>query len=113
LKRDHIIPNQERAQQQAHFEVLINSLRHPALSEEVFIVTRPPAGVIIPFYIAPGGERKRIWAGKPVPLSSAFVNTAKPGNFATVLGTFGNSSQGVNNLCDFAADALAHEHLQF
>ena len=31
---------------------------------------------------------------------------------ATVLGTFGDASQGVNDLCDLAADARAHEHLQ-
>jgi hypothetical protein len=29
-----------------------------------------------------------------------------------VLGTFGDASQGAG-LCDLAADALAHEHLQF
>jgi hypothetical protein len=29
-----------------------------------------------------------------------------------VLGTFGDTSQGVSDLCDLAADALAHEHLQ-
>ena len=32
---------------------------------------------------------------------------------ATVLDIFGGASQGVNDLCDLAADALAHEHLQF
>jgi hypothetical protein len=31
----------------------------------------------------------------------------------TVLGTFGDASQGVSDLCDPAADALAHEHLRF
>ena len=30
---------------------------------------------------------------------------------ATVLRTFGGASQGANDLCDLAADALAHEHL--
>jgi hypothetical protein len=32
---------------------------------------------------------------------------------ATVFGTFGDTSQGVTDLCDITADALAHEHLQF
>jgi hypothetical protein len=32
---------------------------------------------------------------------------------ATVLGTFGDASQGANGLCDLAAGALAREHLKF
>jgi hypothetical protein len=52
--------------------------------------------------------------GQAGPVEQRLCQYGKAGKaHATVLGSFGGASQGVNDLCDLAADALAHEHLQF
>jgi hypothetical protein len=52
--------------------------------------------------------------GQAGPVEQRLCQYGKAGKVhATVFGTFGDASQGVNDLCDLAADALAHEHLQF
>jgi hypothetical protein len=52
--------------------------------------------------------------GQAGPIEQRLCQYGKAGKVhATVLGTFGGASQGVNDLCDLTADALAHEHLQF
>ena len=52
--------------------------------------------------------------GQAGPVEQRLCQYGKAGKVhATVFGTFGDASQGVSDLCDLAADALAHEHLQF
>jgi hypothetical protein len=52
--------------------------------------------------------------GQAGPVEQRLCQYGKAGKvYGTVLGTFVDASQGVNDLCDLAADALAHEHLQF
>ena len=52
--------------------------------------------------------------GQAGPVEQRLCQYGKAGKVhATVFGTFGDASQGVNDLCDLTSDALAHEHLQF
>jgi hypothetical protein len=49
--------------------------------------------------------------GQAGPVEQRLCQYGKAGKVhATVFGTFGGASQGVNDLCDLAAGALAHEH---
>ena len=52
--------------------------------------------------------------GEAGPVEKRLLQFGRRGKVhATVFGTFGDASQGVTDLCDLAADALAHEHLRF